>query len=62
MNTPIPPTTAELRIAFNRVPMLHLAGWTFEKAMTVDTVRWSLERSVLARRRTPNLPAQPRLI
>jgi hypothetical protein len=62
MNTPTPPTTAELRAAFSRVPLLHLAGWTFEKAMAVATVRWSLEKSVLARRRSRGLPAQPRLI
>ncbi len=42
---PIPPTTDELRAAFARVPLLHLAGWTFEKAMSVATVRWGLEKS-----------------
>ena len=57
-----PPTTDELRDAFARVPALHLLGWTFEKAQAVRTVRWALEMSVLARRRTHNLPAQPRLI
>lgn len=57
-----PPTTDELRAAFNRVPLLHLSGWTFEKAMRVPTVRWGLEKSALARRRTHQLPAQPRLI
>jgi hypothetical protein len=57
-----PPTTDELRAAFARVPLLHLSGWTFEKAMRVPTVRWALEKSVLARRRSHNLPAQPRLI
>jgi hypothetical protein len=57
-----PPTTDELRAAFNRVPLLHLAGWTFDKAMAVATVRWALEKSVLARRRAHHLPSQPRLI
>ena len=57
-----PPTTDELRAAFNRVPLLHLAGWDFAKAMSVPTVRWALTNSALARRRTHHLPAQPRLI
>lgn len=57
-----PPTTDELRAAFNRVPLLHLDGWTFERAMAAKLVRWALEKSALARRRSHQLPAQPRLI
>lgn len=55
-------TTDELRQAFNRVPLMHLRGWTFEKAVAVDLIRWSLEKSALAHRQTHHLPAQPRLI
>lgn len=62
MATATPPTTAELRAAFNRVPGMCLRGWTFEKAIAVDLIRWSLEKSALAYRRTHHLPAQPRLI
>jgi len=57
-----PPTTDELRAAFNRVPSLRFMGWNFEKAMSVATVRWALEKSALAGRRTHHSPAQPRLI
>lgn len=56
------PTTDELRAAFNRVPLLHLAGWNFNKAMNVPTVRWALEKSALARRQREQLPVQARLI
>ena len=55
------PTTAELRAAFNRAPVLHLRGWTFERAQAVPVVRWALEKSALAVRRTHHLPAQPAL-
>lgn len=59
-----PPTTDELRAAWKRPGMtpLRFIGWTFERAMSVPTVRWSLEKSALAARQTNNLPAQPRLI
>ncbi len=57
-----PPTTDELRAAFNRAPMLHMRGWNFEKSIGVPYVLWSLEKSALAARRTHQLPAQPRLI
>lgn len=57
-----PPTTAELRAAFQRSALLHLRGWTFARAMTVPLVAWSLEKSALAARQTHQLPAQPRLI
>lgn len=60
-NPEIPVTTDELRAAFNRLPGMHLRGWTFQKAMAVDYIRWSLEQSVLSARARHNLPAQPRL-
>lgn len=56
-----PLTTTELRAAFNRARVLHLRGWTFERAMSVHYIAWSLGNSALAARRTHNLPAQPRL-
>lgn len=57
-----PPTTNELRAAFNRAALLHLRGWTFARAMTVPLVAWSLEKSALAARQKHHFPAQPRLI
>lgn len=60
--TPTPPTTDELRAAFDRARVLHLRGWTFARALAVPLVAWSLEKSALAARRTHNQPAQPRLI
>lgn len=59
---PEPVTTDELRQAFNRVPGMCLRGWTFERAISVDLIRWSLEKSALSYRKTHHLPAQPRLI
>ena len=56
-----PPTTDELRAAFDRARLLHLSGWTFARAMAVPLVAWSLEKSALAARQTHHLPAQPRL-
>ncbi len=61
MASQIPPTTDELRAVFNRLPAMRLKGWTFEKVMSVDYIRWSLERSALAYREKYSLPAQPRL-
>ena len=61
MNTTAP-TTAELRAAFNRAPLLHLRGWTFERACAVPLVLWALGKSALAHRQKNNLPAQPRLV
>lgn len=61
MTTATPPTTAELRDAFRRSGLWR-DGWTYAKAIAVDTVRWGLEKSALARRRTHHHPAQPRLI
>lgn len=60
--TPIPPTTVELRAAFERAKLLHFYGWTFERAVAVPTLRWALEKSALAHRHTHHHPAQPRLI
>jgi hypothetical protein len=61
-----PPTTTELRAAFQRARLLHLRGWTFARAMAVPLVAWSLEKSALAQRgkpgQTQHHPAQLRLI
>ncbi len=57
-----PPTTTELRAAFDRARLLHLRGWTFARAMAAPLVAWSLQKSALAARQTHQLPAQPRLI
>ena len=62
MTTPIPPSTDELRAAFNRCRGLHLAGWTFQRACDAPLVRWSLTKLALATREKHHLPAQPRLI
>lgn len=56
------PTTTELRAAFKRARVLHLSGWTFQRAMAAPLLRWSLEKSALAARRRHALPIQPRLI
>jgi len=56
------PTTDELRAAFNRAPLLHLRGWTFERACAAPLVLWALNKSALAARQTHHHPAQPRLI
>lgn len=63
--TPIePPTADELRQAWNRPGMapLRFIGWSLDRALSVPTVRWSLEKSAIAARRTHHQPAQPRLI
>lgn len=61
--TPIdPPTTTELRAAFDRAKVLHLRGWTFARAMAAPLVAWALQKSALAARHTHHHPAQPRLI
>lgn len=57
-----PVTTVELRAAFERARVLHLYGWTFERAQAAPLVLWALQKSALAARRTHHLPAQPRLI
>lgn len=63
MNDLTPPTTDELRAAWHRAGTpLRFLGWNFDKAMATPSVRWALEKSVLAHRHTHHLPAQPRLI
>jgi hypothetical protein len=62
VRTTDPVTTDELRQAFDRVPGMRFYGWTFEKAVGNDLIRWSLEKSALSFRNTHHLPAQPRLI
>jgi hypothetical protein len=57
-----PATTTELRAAFGRAKLLHLRGWTFERALAAPLVAWALEKSALAARQKHHLPAQPRLI
>ena len=52
------PTTAELRAAFNRVPLMRLRGWTFERACAAPLVLWALKKSALATRRKEHLPVQ----
>lgn len=58
----IAPTTEELRMAYERAPLLRLAGWTFERACANRLVLWSLNHSAMAYRRTHHLPSQPRLL
>lgn len=59
-----PPTTDELRQAWNRAGMtpLRFLGWSLDRALSVPTVRWALEKSALAARQKHTTPAQPRLI
>ena len=57
----IPPTTDELRAAFERCYELHFYHIDFEKAMQIPGIPFCLEQSALAYRHTNNLPAQPRL-
>jgi hypothetical protein len=65
---PYQPTIADLRAAFARVPLLHLRGWTFERAMVAPLVRWSLIHVARAQRERletaagRRLPYQPTLI
>lgn len=59
--TTTPPTTAELRAAFERARVLHFYGWTFERAQAAPLVLWALKKSALAARQTNQLPAQPGL-
>lgn len=56
------PTTTELRAAFNRAPILHLRGWTFERACAAPLVLWALKKSALATRRKEHLPTQEWLL
>ncbi len=62
MDTPhTPPTTAELQAAYRRAG-LWKRGWAWTDVLAAPLVLWALEKSVLARRRRLNLPAQMRLI
>lgn len=55
------PTTADLRAAYNRCPVLRLYGYSFEKALATWLVRRGLELSARAHAR-PGDPVQMRLI
>ena len=57
-----PITMAELRAAWDRCRVLHLRGWTFERALGVPVMLTTLMHSAAARRARYHLPAQPRLI
>lgn len=57
-----PPTTDELRAAFNRARELRFLGWTFARAVAVPYLLRSLTHAAITRRQTHHLPAQPRLI
>lgn len=54
------PTTVELKAAWQRAGLWR-AGVKFSEAMSRPLVRWSLEKSALAARRTHHLPVQPAL-
>ena len=62
MTTREPPTTDELRAAFDRARELRFRGWTFAKATAVPYILRSLQCAALVRRNTEHQPAQPRLI
>jgi hypothetical protein len=54
-------TTDELRDAYTRAGLWR-SGMCFSTALQSSLIRWSLEKSALARRRRYALPTQPRLI
>lgn len=54
------PTTVELKAAWQRAGLWR-AGVKYSEAMARPLVRWALEKSALARRRSHKLPAQPAL-
>lgn len=56
------PTTDDLRAAYDRVPLLRLAGYSFERALNTDLVRRGLELSARASAKKPGQPQQLRLI
>jgi hypothetical protein len=56
-----PVTTAELRLAYRRAGLFRF-GYSFEQACAAGLVRWAMEKSALAVRRSGNHPAQLRLI
>jgi len=55
-------TMDELRAAWSRCKILHLYGWTFDKALATPVVATALMHSATLHRTTHHLPAQPRLI
>lgn len=57
-----PITMDELRAAWDRCRVLHLRGWTFERALGVPVMVTTLMHSAAAHRARHHLPAQPRLI
>lgn len=56
----LPPTTDELKAAWQRANLWRL-GVSFSEAMARPLVRWAMEKSALATRRSNKLPAQPAL-
>jgi hypothetical protein len=54
-------STQELKDAYIRAHMFRI-GMSFERACSIRTVKWALEKSALARRQRLALPEQPRLI
>jgi hypothetical protein len=54
-------STDELRDAYTRAGMWCI-GMSFERAIAIRTVRWALEKSVLARRQRCAIPQQGALI
>lgn len=55
-------TMADLRAAWQRCRVLHLRGWTFERALSVPVMVTTLMHSAEAHRARHQLPAQPRLL
>jgi hypothetical protein len=56
------PTTDDLRAAYNRCPLLRLAGYTFARAINTELVRRGLELSARAHAKQPGQPVQAKLI
>ena len=55
-------TMADLCAAWQRRRVLHLRGWTFERALGVPVMVTTLMHSAEAHRARHQLPAQPRLL
>ena len=60
MVTEFPPTTAELKAAYQRARLWRV-GVSFERAQAMAPVLWAMEKSALAARRRDRLPVQPAL-
>lgn len=56
-----PVTTDELRESYTRAGLWRI-GMTFERACASYPIRWSMEKSALARRHHDRRPVQERLI